>query len=794
MIAASKSRGARMRFRSPCAGVVALFACVASSAVGQSNAPTISGRVLAADSETPLRRARIAVAAGSRRAAVVLSDNDGRFVVEIPGAGTVPFMVTVTKGGYVTASTKIDRPDLRAPVVVRLPRGAAISGVAVDPTGAPVAGMPVTAARAGGAEAGTPAQYSSTTNDLGEYRIAGLAKGRYDVWAGATITALVPNPSGTGTKSMQVGAGEKTNVGVEAAEEVAGLQLVAPYTSPQDALAQIMRERGDTRISGTVADTVAVVGNTVTMVGNMTVVVSAGGQAAVQAPAPGTGGIKGRVLSAARRPVAGAIVRIAGTGTERSLRTDSSGVFSTVGLGAGQYTLQANAPGHMGWQFGQRDAGQAGRPIVVAPDQIVENLDIVLPPGRAISGFVVDEHGEPLEGARVVALELRYVGGRLTPVQAGDARTTDDKGRYRLWGLHQGSYVVTASVEGLVPAGSRLAAYPRTYFPGTPILGSAFPIDLREDATANLVFTPAGLADVRIIGRDGNAPLAGGTARLIESRRMGVVSDPRVTDLEADGTFVFRNVPAGEYVVQVRGDGPGRTGLYGTTEMSVGFEPMTVTIPTSYGTTIEGRLKIEGQRDQRRAAFRIGTVALDDRARDPATVLVITGDDYFSTGGLFGLTTVALLSAPGDDWYLKSWMVNGTDVADGGYDFGARPGAIEGSEIVLSPNGAVVTGRADEGTKPVDDYAIVIFPVSREMRMPQSRRMKFARSTLDGTFRIGGLPAGDYFVAAVSRMIATHDSGEWQNPDVLIQLESRAQRVSLLEAQTTNLSLRLIER
>src|SRR5688500_5578332 len=252
--------GARVTLLRRCGTlVVALSVWTATTAIAQPVAPTISGQVLAADSDTPLRRARVAVAAGSRRSPVVLTDNDGRFVVEIPGAGTVPFTITVTKGGYVTASVKIERPDLRAPAVVRLPRGAAISGVAVDPTGAPVAGMPVTAARAGGAEAGTPAQYSSTTNDLGEYRIAGLAKGRYDVWAGATITALVPNPSGTGTKSMQVGAGEKTNVGVEAAEEVAGLQLVAPYTSPQDALAQIMRERGDTRISGTVADTVAVV-------------------------------------------------------------------------------------------------------------------------------------------------------------------------------------------------------------------------------------------------------------------------------------------------------------------------------------------------------------------------------------------------------------------------------------------------------------------------------------------------------------------------------------------------------
>ena len=61
-------------------------------------------------------------------------------------------------------------------------------------------------------------------------------------------------------------------------------------------------------------------------------------------------------------------------------------------------------------------------------------------------------------------------------------------------------------------------------------------------------------------------------------------------------------------------------------------------------------------------------------------------------------------------------------------------------------------------------------------------------------FAVGGLPAGDYFVAAVSRLQGTRDGGEWQNPDVLLQLEARAERLTLSEGQSRMVTLRLIER
>ena len=482
---------------------------------------------------------------------------------------------------------------------------------------------------------------------------------------------------------------------------------------------------------------------------------------------------------------------IEGPGAGRAVRTDAAGVFSLLGLPPGQYSIRADVTERMSWYFGQRAPGETGRPINVARNQAVQGIEVVLPPARAIAGVVVDEHGEALQGARVQAWQLRYVGGRTVTVAAGTARVTDDRGRYRLWGLQPGSYLVSALVDGVV-AGATQSVYAKTYFPGTAMVSTALPIDLREDATANSAFAATGLSEVRGVARDGEGSLVSGTARLVENRRAGAVTEPRVVDLKPDGSFVFQHVPAGQYVLQVRGDGPGRTGLFGSQELLVGNEPSNVILATSYGANVQGRILVDGQAEATRPPVGIGTIALDDRAREPTTGVVAGSSEFFITN-LFGHTALSLRTSS-DEWFLKSWTIRGIDVVDTGYDFGTGPDEIDDSQIVLSRNGAVISGLASDGLKPADDYAVIVFPVSRESRWPGSRRIKFVRSAFGGEFRVSALPSGDYFVVAVSRMMGSRDGGEWQNPDLLLQLEGRAERVSLTEGQTVNVSLRLIER
>src|ERR1700687_5240969 len=63
----------------------------------------------------------------------------------------------------------------------------------------------------------------------------------------------------------------------------------------------------------------------------------------------------------------------------------------------------------------------------------------------------------------------RTKGGARLLVQTGLARLTDDRGRYRIYGLKPGEYLVSAMVGQVIPfqATADLPGYAPTYFPGT---------------------------------------------------------------------------------------------------------------------------------------------------------------------------------------------------------------------------------------------------------------------------------------------------------------------------------------
>ena len=156
----------------------------------------IRGRVIAGDTGQPLRKALIRIGAPElRETRVTTSDTDGKYeFTELP-AGR--YSVFVSKGSYVSLSYGQLRPfesgkplELRDGQTVEkvdfaLPRGSVIAGRVVDEFGDPVAGVMVSAMRFNyiqGRRQLRPIN-SASTNDLGEYRIYGLAPSQYYVSA-----------------------------------------------------------------------------------------------------------------------------------------------------------------------------------------------------------------------------------------------------------------------------------------------------------------------------------------------------------------------------------------------------------------------------------------------------------------------------------------------------------------------------------------------------------------------------------------------------------------------------------
>jgi hypothetical protein len=172
-------------------------------------APTgrISGRVVAADSGRPVKRARVFVTAaelpGGRG---VLTDDTGVFdLTELP-AGR--YSLTVSKSGFVSLAYGQRRPlqagtplqlgdgEQLKGVQFQLPRGGVIAGRVLDEDGEPVPGAMVRVMRyqyQQGDRRLTPAG-GAQTDDRGQYRVWGLMPGDYYVNA---LTRL-PGAGGRG--------------------------------------------------------------------------------------------------------------------------------------------------------------------------------------------------------------------------------------------------------------------------------------------------------------------------------------------------------------------------------------------------------------------------------------------------------------------------------------------------------------------------------------------------------------------------------------------------------------------
>jgi hypothetical protein len=157
----------------------------------------IRGRVVAADSGTPIRRAQVRAQSGELRAnRLVSTDAQGRFEFKDLPAGR--WNLTASKAGYMTlrygqkrsfeAGSPIEVAD--AQVMERadfsLPRGAAITGRIFDEYGDPVANARVQVLRyqtVQGQRRLTPAGAGDQTDDTGSYRLYGLSPGDYYISA-----------------------------------------------------------------------------------------------------------------------------------------------------------------------------------------------------------------------------------------------------------------------------------------------------------------------------------------------------------------------------------------------------------------------------------------------------------------------------------------------------------------------------------------------------------------------------------------------------------------------------------
>jgi hypothetical protein len=567
-----------------------------------------------------------------------------------------------------------------------------------------------------------------------------------------------------------------------------------------------------------------------------------------------TGLIVGQVVDAATgRPVSGCIVSLAGAELPRpagwvhaapGVLTTSDGRFVFRDLPAGNYGITATRQGYADGAHGRRRPGGATQQLELDDGERIADVVIHVWKHGAISGTIVDEAGEPVVNALVVALRRSTTIGTRAFRPAGHA-ATDDRGVYRLSGLPAGDYVVGASVRhfsmpaiqgrtvridmggafeagftvGMVsssptlihvdgalyliggggaipppPAADRMFVYRTTYYSSATSIEQASVLTIssgeeRGGADLQLIPVPAARLSGSIGGPDG--PVSASVLLVpADSRESALEVDGAFTVSDARGLFAFQAVPSGRYFVQARvgvprrSANPGAVPLWADLPVVVGDTDISgLHVQLQRGFRISGRFEFEGGRE-RPTAERLQQVPVVIQTvmgrTMPPPALTVEADGRFTVSALPPDRYFVRIDSSPPGWRFKSATHAGRDVSGVPLDLRGDADVT----ITFSDRWSHLRGMVTTSRGVPDPEAIVLLFPADTQQWPHaamnSRRFKSARATTSGEYTINSVPEGEYFVVAVPDV----DAADWQAPDILQSLANVARRMTLAEGET----------
>ena len=517
------------------------------------------------------------------------------------------------------------------------------------------------------------------------------------------------------------------------------------------------------------------------------------------------GKISGRVVNESGRALPKVSVRLRRWGAmepeSASTTTDREGKFEVSGLQPVSYQIFAYLQGYIPVL---RDLDHT-QPTLYRPG---DSVTLVLTKGGVITGAVTNQTGEPVVGVNVRAVMV-HAANPSAGTGTSQADLTDDRGIYRIYGLPEGTYVVSAGgggEESNAWIANPFADDVPTYAPAST-RDTAQEIIVRAGGEANGV-------DINYRGGSGHA--VSGIARGPQGTQppqfaivMSAVSGPhwqmRSSQAANDRGFMFQGVDDGDYsVTAISQTSDGALMFSDPKQIKVrGADVTGVELIVQPLSSVAGRVILEETKtvecgDKQRPVFTETLVSAQSNGIQPIQRFLPPAANADERGnvllknlipGRYFFTT----QYSAKEWYLKSFSFAPPETAS--TKFGKpldaartwttlKPGdRLNGLTITLAQGAASLRGHIalSEGETLAENMFVYLVPAEKEAA-DDPLRFYVGSVTAEGKVSLNNLAPGRYLVFAQEATEPISPSTKLRSPDEKVyrlQLRRTAETVKI---------------
>ena len=545
-------------------------------------------------------------------------------------------------------------------------------------------------------------------------------------------------------------------------------------------------------------------------------------------PANATFTVRGTVVnSVTGEPVQRVLVQISGD-RQRHILTGADGKFEFQGVPPGAITIGLQKPGYFPEQAILARRGQPAF-ITVGPDQPPAVLKLI--PEAVISGHVLGDGGEPVEGLPLQLIGAQVQNGRKT-WNVISSTQTDDQGEFRCADLQPGRYYVFAGPSSWpasftprprVQARAQMPAlgegrpaargYPGVFYPAAEDRDSATAVEVKPGQHLEVNFN---LASQRFHTISGTVSgyLTGHQGLNLEATNPAGRQINASSNFDAErGTFRTQWLPAGRYTLSAETRDNEGHGSYATLDVNLTSDVTGIHLQLMPGATIPVTFRVEKTRsdsDTAEAAFRqlfTRRNGVERHGYEPARVVLTPLDNSSGKGQRQFSSQLAEgenggIEIPGLPPGAYSVQVH----ANGPYYIASAhcgPVNVLGQSLTIAAGASVqpieIVLRDDYGNLlgsvklPATADSAMVFAVSEAGDRPVQNTtasqppMPSRGGQLESSFALQLAP-GTYRVFAVRNA----DEFEYGDPDLLRKYADSGQQVTIAPNQQTKIELDVV--